>query len=132
MKSEHPLHTQKSQAASYPENAVLHERQAQEHKVAGDIEKAFELYDRAGRIHKEHAEHRKSAICFSAAATCWNIHTGWQPLQKQLQEIMRQHVKQRMLRIILMLRGFAMGETLTGIILTPLFLIALTRRYLRN
>ncbi len=82
MKSEHPLHTQKSQAASYPENAVLHERQAQEHKVAGDIEKAFELYDRAGRIHKEHAEHRKSAICFSAAATCWNIHTGWQPLQK--------------------------------------------------
>ncbi|MCB9800405.1 MAG: hypothetical protein H6757_06570 [Candidatus Omnitrophica bacterium] len=41
---------------------------------------AFEIYDRAAKLYQEAGEHLKAAMCFASAATCWNIHTGWQPL----------------------------------------------------
>lgn len=45
------------------------------------VDEAFRAFDQAGQIYKDLNEPLKAAICFASAATCWNIHTGWQPLR---------------------------------------------------
>jgi tetratricopeptide (TPR) repeat protein len=57
------------------------EREAQQFHSRGEIDKAFASYDKAANLYREMGEHLKAAMCYAAAATCWNIHTGWQPLQ---------------------------------------------------
>ena len=52
------------------------ERQAYNLQSHGKIQEAFNAYDKAGNIFRDMGEHLKAAICYSAAATCWNIHTG--------------------------------------------------------
>jgi tetratricopeptide (TPR) repeat protein len=62
--------------------ALVLEREACQMRQAGEIQKAFAAYDEAGNIYRELNDHLKSSFCYSAAATCWNIHTGWQPLSQ--------------------------------------------------
>lgn len=52
------------------------EREAGRLQSDGKIQRAFDAYDEAGNIFRELGEHLKASICYSAAATCWNIHTG--------------------------------------------------------
>ena len=57
------------------------EREA--HRLRGEhkIDQAFHTFDQAAKLYQEAKEPLKAAVCFSSAATCWNIHTGWQPLR---------------------------------------------------
>jgi len=63
------------------EQAFNLEREA--HRLRGDskIDQAFQAFDQAAKLFQEVNEPLKAAVCFSSAATCWNIHTGWQPLR---------------------------------------------------
>lgn len=63
------------------EQAIALEREA--HRLRGErkIDQAFQTFDQAARLFQEANEPLKAAVCFSSAATCWNIHTGWQPLR---------------------------------------------------
>ncbi len=63
-----------------PANCLELEREAHHLREAGEVQNAFNLYDRVARLYQQQGEHLKAALCFSQAATCWNIHTGWQPL----------------------------------------------------
>ncbi len=63
------------------DRAVALEREAQQFHSKGEVEKAFASYDKAAKFYRDGEEHLKSAMCFAAAATCWNIHTGRQPLR---------------------------------------------------
>lgn len=62
-------------------SAMAMERDAQRFRGEGKIEQAFQAFDQAARIYQEGGEYLKAAECFSSAATCWNIHAGWQPLR---------------------------------------------------
>jgi len=57
------------------------EREA--HRLRGEhkIDQAFQTFDQAAKLYQEAKEPLKAAVCYSSAATCWNIHTGWQPLR---------------------------------------------------
>ncbi len=63
------------------EQAFTLEREA--HRLRGEhkIDQAFQSFDQAAKLFQEVKEPLKAAVCFSSAATCWNIHTGWQPLR---------------------------------------------------
>ena len=63
------------------EQATALEREA--HRLRGErkIDQAFQTFDQAAKLYQEANEPLKAAVCFSSAATCWNIHTGWQPLR---------------------------------------------------
>ena len=63
------------------EQAFALEREA--HRLRGEhkIDQAFQTFDQAAKLFQEAKEPLKAAVCFSSAATCWNIHTGWQPLR---------------------------------------------------
>jgi tetratricopeptide (TPR) repeat protein len=63
------------------EQAFALEREA--HRLRGEskIDQAFQAFDQAAKLFQEAGEPLKAAVCFSSAATCWNIHTGWQPLR---------------------------------------------------
>ena len=63
------------------EQAIALEREA--HRLRGEskIDQAFQSFDQAAKLFQEANEPLKAAVCFSSAATCWNIHTGWQPLR---------------------------------------------------
>lgn len=63
------------------EQAFALERDA--HRLRGEhkIDHAFQAFDQAAKLFQEANEPLKAAVCFSSAATCWNIHTGWQPLR---------------------------------------------------
>ncbi len=63
------------------EQAIALEREA--HRLRGEtkIDQAFQAFDQAAKLFQEAKEPLKAAVCFSSAATCWNIHTGWQPLR---------------------------------------------------
>lgn len=63
------------------ERAIALEREAQELRSSGNTEKAFNVFDEAASLYRQAGEHLKSALCYSSAATCWNIGTGWQPLR---------------------------------------------------
>ena len=63
------------------EQAIALEREAHRLRGEGKIDQAFQTFDRAAKLFQEANEPLKSAVCFSSAATCWNIHTGWQPLR---------------------------------------------------
>ncbi len=63
------------------EQAVAAEREAYKLRADGKIDQAFQTFDKAARLFQEAGEPLKAAVCFSSAATCWNIHTGWQPLR---------------------------------------------------
>ncbi|OGW82268.1 MAG: hypothetical protein A3G33_11185 [Omnitrophica bacterium RIFCSPLOWO2_12_FULL_44_17] len=67
---------------AYKMRALVLEREAYQSREAGQIEKAFAAYDEAGNIYAKLGDHLKASFCYSAAATCWNIHTGWQPLSQ--------------------------------------------------
>lgn len=63
------------------DKAIALEREA--HRLRGEskIDQAFQTFDQAAKLFQEAKEPLKAAVCFSSAATCWNIHTGWQPLR---------------------------------------------------
>ena len=63
------------------DQAIALEREA--HRLRGEhkIDQAFQAFDQAAKLFQEAKEPLKAAVCFSSAATCWNIHTGWQPLR---------------------------------------------------
>ena len=63
------------------DQASILEREA--HRLRGEhkIDQAFQTFDQAAKLYQEAKEPLKAAVCFSSAATCWNIHTGWQPLR---------------------------------------------------
>lgn len=63
------------------ERAVSLEREAQRFRTERKIDEAFTAYDEAGRLYRAEGEHLKAALCFASAATCWNIHTGHEPLR---------------------------------------------------
>jgi len=63
------------------QSASALEREAHRFRGEGKIDQAFQTFDQAAKIFQESGEHLKSAVCFASAATCWNIHTGWQPLR---------------------------------------------------
>lgn len=63
------------------DKAVALEREAQQFHAKSEVEKAFQAYDKAAKIYRDEGEHLKSAVCFAAAATSWNIHIGRQPLK---------------------------------------------------
>jgi tetratricopeptide (TPR) repeat protein len=63
------------------EQACVLEREAHRLRAEGKIDQAFQTFDRAAKLFQEASEPLKAAVCFSSAATCWNIHTGWQPLR---------------------------------------------------
>jgi hypothetical protein len=63
------------------ERAIALEREAHTLRSDHKIDEAFNAYDQAGSLYRDAGEHLKAAVCFASAATCWNIHTGWQPLR---------------------------------------------------
>ncbi len=63
------------------EQAFILEREAHRLRGEGKIDQAFQTFDQAAKLFQEANEPLKAAVCFSSAATCWNIHTGWQPLR---------------------------------------------------
>lgn len=63
------------------EQAFALERDAHRFRGEGKIDQAFQTFDQAAKLFQEANEPLKAAVCFSSAATCWNIHTGWQPLR---------------------------------------------------
>ncbi len=63
------------------EQAIALERDAHRLRGEGRIDQAFQSFDQAAKLFQEAHEPLKAAVCFSSAATCWNIHTGWQPLR---------------------------------------------------
>lgn len=63
------------------QSALSMEREAHRFRCEGKIDQAFQTYDQAAKLFQEAGEHLKAAGCFASAATCWNIHTGWQPLR---------------------------------------------------
>jgi len=76
-----PANAAESKPALHEEAAAL-EKQAHNLRGDGKIEEAFETYQRAALKYQTLKEHLKAAVCFASAATCWNIHTGWQPLHQ--------------------------------------------------
>jgi hypothetical protein len=66
--------------SSLIEKALTLEREAHQLHSESKIQEAFEAYDKAASFYREAGEHLKSAFCFASAATCWNIHTGFQPI----------------------------------------------------
>ena len=63
------------------EQAIALEREAYQFRAEQKIQQAFETYDKAATFYRDAGEHLKAALCFASAATCWNIHTGFQPLR---------------------------------------------------
>lgn len=63
------------------DQAIALEREAHRFRGDGKIDQAFQTFDQAAKLFQEANEPLKAAVCFSSAATCWNIHTGWQPLR---------------------------------------------------
>ncbi|MCM8774784.1 MAG: hypothetical protein NC930_00270 [Candidatus Omnitrophica bacterium] len=63
------------------EEAIRLEREAQKLLNEKKIDDAFKIFDQAGNLYRGAGEHLKVALCFTSAATYWNIHTGWQPLR---------------------------------------------------
>ncbi len=63
------------------EKAIALEREAHRLRGEGKIDQAFQTFDQAAKLFQEAREPLKAAVCFSSAATCWNIHTGWQPVR---------------------------------------------------
>lgn len=63
------------------EQAFSLEREAYRLRGESKISQAFQTFDQAAKLFQEANEPLKAAVCFSSAATCWNIHTGWQPLR---------------------------------------------------
>lgn len=78
------------------EQAAALERSAHLLKEQGQVQKAYDDFHHAARLYSKHNENIKSAFCFAAAATCWNIHTGIQPL-KNAAESNRQAARQAMI-----------------------------------
>jgi hypothetical protein len=76
-----PPHAESAAPGNKIEQAIALEREA--HRLRGEskIDQAFQTFDRAAKLFQEASEPLKAAVCFSSAATCWNIHTGWQPLR---------------------------------------------------
>jgi len=63
------------------DQAIALEREAHRFRGENKIDQAFQTFDQAAKLFQEANEPLKAAVCFSSAATCWNIHTGWQPLR---------------------------------------------------
>ena len=63
------------------QRAVSREREAHQFKSEGKIQEAFIAFDEAALLYGRSNEHLKAALCFASAASCWNIHTGIQPLR---------------------------------------------------
>ncbi|MBI3317092.1 MAG: two pore domain potassium channel family protein [Candidatus Omnitrophica bacterium] len=63
------------------ERANKLERDAHRLMEEKKVSEAFRSFDEAAHIYSKAGEHLPAAICFASAASCWNIHTGWQPLK---------------------------------------------------
>ena len=70
-----------SERVSLLEQAVALEREAHQLRSQQKIQEAFNTYDRAAILYSNSGEHSKAALCYASAASCWNIHTGIQPLR---------------------------------------------------
>lgn len=75
------FNTPPAMAKTKVEQAFNLEREAHRLRGEGKIDQAFQTFDQAAKLFQEANEPLKAAVCFSSAATCWNIHTGWQPLR---------------------------------------------------
>ncbi len=62
-------------------SAIELERLAHGFREEGDIQKAFRYFDQAANIYLNEKEFKMASFCFASAATCWNLHTGWQDLR---------------------------------------------------
>lgn len=71
-----PIEKDRTEVESLRDRALQLERNASLLQGQGKIQEAFNSYDEAGHTFQDLGEHLKASICFSAAATCWNIHTG--------------------------------------------------------
>ena len=76
-------HLNASPAASQTKIGQAFTLEREAHRLRGEhkIDQAFQAFDQAAKLFQEANEPLKAAVCFSSAATCWNIHTGWQPLR---------------------------------------------------
>ncbi len=61
--------------------ATLLEREAHQLRAEQKTQEAFNSFDAAASLYVQAGEHLKAAYCYTSAATCWNIRTGWQPLR---------------------------------------------------
>ena len=66
---------------NFLERANLLEREAHELRSRIRNEEAFVKFDKAASLYSKASEYLKAALCFASAASCWNIHTGHQPLR---------------------------------------------------
>lgn len=57
------------------------EREAHELRFEGKNQQAFDKLDEAASLYQGAGEHFKAAVCYASAASCWNIHTGLQPVR---------------------------------------------------
>ncbi|MBN1688263.1 MAG: hypothetical protein JW893_04110 [Candidatus Omnitrophica bacterium] len=80
--SDYPANREKEDSSSeLLDQAIRLEREAHHLKEEGKVDQAFYAFDRAGSNYRQIKEPFKAAICFASAASCWNIHTGRQPLR---------------------------------------------------
>lgn len=63
------------------EKAHALQREANGFRTGGRVEEAYHAFFQAGELYARHREALNASLCFAQAATCWNIHTGWQPLK---------------------------------------------------
>jgi len=82
METKTPLFSAASPASKTKiDRAIALEREAHRLRSENKIDQAFQTFDQAAKLFQEANEPLKAAVCFSSAATCWNIHTGRQPLR---------------------------------------------------
>ena len=76
-----PFNATPAAAKTKIDRAIALEREAHRLRSENKIDQAFQTFDQAAKLFQEANEPLKAAVCFSSAATCWNIHTGRQPLR---------------------------------------------------
>lgn len=76
-----PIAEGRTTRESGTEKAIRLEREAQRLIEEKKTDDAFHAFDEAAVLYDQTGEYLKSAFCYASAATCWNIHAGWQPLR---------------------------------------------------
>lgn len=61
--------------------AIALERKAHQHQTEKKSDEAFKMFDEAAQIYKRLGDPLKASVCYAQAATCWNMHAGWRPLE---------------------------------------------------
>jgi tetratricopeptide (TPR) repeat protein len=68
-------------AVELHERALALEKEAHVSRGEQKLDQAFEAFDQAGALYRHLGEHLKAALCYASAATCWNLHSGWQSMR---------------------------------------------------